>query len=173
MYVLATLLFLIIVFLVSIEWTRLWGAPWAPTDMAVVHKMLTMASVKPGELVYDLGSGDGRILITAARRFGARAVGFEIDPLRYLWSQLRIQMLGLRSKVHVRYGNFFKYDLGKADVINCYLLQDTNNRLAEKLNSELSKEARVVSSVYTFPSLSLIGKDRKLKISLYRGGRAS
>ncbi|MFC1875081.1 SAM-dependent methyltransferase [Chloroflexota bacterium] len=126
-----------------------------------------MANVKPGELVYDLGCGDGRILIVAARQFSARAVGIEVDPLRYLWSQIRIHMLGLRGKVRIEYGNFFKHDLSKADVVTCYLLQDTNNKLAEKINRELSPSARIISSVFTFPSLSLIHKNKKLKLFLY------
>jgi len=168
MSTLAILLLIVLVFLISITWTRLWGAPWAPTDMVVVHKMLTMAAVKPGELVYDLGSGDGRILILAARQFGARAVGIEVDPLRYLWSQIRIHLLGLRGQVRIEYGNFFTHDISKADVVTCYLLQGTNNKLVEKLNRELSSSARIISSVYTFPSLSLINKNKKLKLFLYR-----
>ena len=168
MYILAILLLIIIVFLISITWTRLWGAPWAPSDMAVVRKMLTMADVKPGELVYDLGCGDGRVLVIAARQFGARAVGIEVDPLRYLWSQIRIHLLGLRGQVRIEYGNFFKHDLSKADVVTCYLLQGTNNKLVEKLNRELSPGTRIISSVYTFPSLSLIHKNKKLKLFLYK-----
>ena len=168
MSILTILLLIIIVSLVSISWTRLIGAPWAPTDMTVVRKMLTMAKVKPGELVYDLGCGDGRILIVAARQFGARAIGIEIDPLRYLWSQIRIRLLGLGSKVRIEYGNFFKHDLSQADVVTCYLLQDTNNKLADKLNQELNSSARIVSSIYTFPLLSLIHKNKRLKIFVYK-----
>ena len=69
----------------------LFGALWVPTSVRMVHKMPKIAEVGPGDLVYDLGCGDGRVLITAARRYGARAVGFEIDPLRYLWCQLLIR----------------------------------------------------------------------------------
>lgn len=168
MSILVILILIIVVFLVSIQWTRLLGAPWAPTDMKVVHEMLAMADVKPGDLVYDLGCGDGRILIVAARQFGARAVGIEIDPLRYLWSQIRIHILGLRGQVRIEYGNFFTHNLNKADVVTCYLLQDTNNKLAEKFNRELSPSARIVSSVFTFPSLTLIRKKKKLKLFLYK-----
>jgi cyclopropane fatty-acyl-phospholipid synthase-like methyltransferase len=71
-----------LVFVISIYWTSARGAPWAPTSMKIVHKMLTMAEVRPGDLVYDPGCGDGRMILTAARRYGARALGIEIDPLR-------------------------------------------------------------------------------------------
>ena len=69
--------------------------------------MLTLAEVKPGDVVYDLGCGDGRAVATAARRFGAQAVGIEIDPLRYLWCQMLITILGLRRRVKIVFGDFF------------------------------------------------------------------
>ncbi|UCE97834.1 MAG: class I SAM-dependent methyltransferase [Dehalococcoidia bacterium] len=127
-----------------------------------------MAKVKPGELVYDLGCGDGRIIIMAARHFGALAVGIEIDPLRYLWSQIRIRFLGLSDRVSIKYGNFYKYDLSQADVITCYLLQDTNKKIATKLNRELKPRARVVSNTFTFPTLSLLQKNKELGIFIYK-----
>jgi predicted RNA methylase len=173
MSILVIFLLVVLVFLISITWTRVLGAPWAPTDKVVVREMLIMANVKPGELVCDLGCGDGRILIIAARQFGARAIGIEVDPLRYLLSKICIHILGLRNQVRIKYGNFFRYDLSKADIVTCYLLQGTNNRLVNKLNSELSSSARIVSSVYTFPSLSLIRKNQKLKLFLYTNERSS
>ena len=72
--------------------------------------MLEMAGVRPGEVVYDLGSGDGRVIIEAARSFGARAVGIEIDPIRYLWTKIKISMLNLQDNVQVLFGNFFLKD---------------------------------------------------------------
>ena len=150
-----------------ITWTRWKGAPWVPSGRRIVRKMLTMADVKPGELVYDLGSGDGRVLAMAARRFGARAVGIEIDPLRYVWSRMLVALLGLRGQVHVVYGNLFDQDLTRADVVTCYLLQGTNDKLAEKLGRELHPGARVVSNTFTFPGLELICQDDRDKLYVY------
>ena len=150
-----------------IMWTLWKGAPWVPTHRRTVRKMLTMARVQPGELVYDLGSGDGRVLTMAAREFGARAVGIEIDPLRYAWSRTRIALLGLRDQVRVVHGNLFRQDLSAADVVTCYLLQDTNDRLAAKLARELRPGARIVSNTYTFPGLELIRSDQQNKIFVY------
>ena len=130
-------------FFAWIMWTRRKGAPWVPSHGRIVRKMLTMADTRPGELVYDLGSGDGRVLIMAARRFDARAVGIEIDPLRTVWSRMRIALLGLQGQVHVLYGNLFDQDLTGADVVTCYLLQATNDKLAEKLNREPEKLSAV------------------------------
>ena len=117
------LLLFIILFLVgyiSVFWTIKRGAPWAPTPMRMVHKMLSLAEVGPDDVVYDLGCGDGRMIITAARRYGASAVGIEIDPLRYMWCQVLVTFLGLRGRVKVVYGDFFKQTLNDADVVTCY-----------------------------------------------------
>jgi predicted RNA methylase len=135
--------------------------------MKVVHKMLTMAGVGPGDLVYDLGCGDGRTIITAARHYGARSVGIEIDPLRFLWCQVLITVLGLRDQVRVVYGSFYKQDLGEANVVTCYLLQSTNEKLQGKLMRELRPDTRVVSNSFTFPRLHLLRQDAKAVIYLY------
>ena len=158
---------LTLVILISILWTNRVGAPWAPTPLSKVRKMLEMAGVGPGDLVYDLGCGDGRTIVTAARRYGARAVGIEIDPLRYLWCQMLITVLGLRDRVRVIYGSFYKQDLSDADVVTCYLLQSTNEKLEGKLKRELAPSARVVSNSFTFPGLHLLQQDRKAELYLY------
>ena len=159
-----------LIFAVSISWTSARGAPWVPTSMAMVHKMLTMAQVGPGDLVYDLGCGDGRTIVTAARRYGARAVGIEIDPLRYLWCQLLITVLGLRDRVRLVYGSFYRQDLSGADVVTCYLLQSTNEKLEGKLKQELHPNTRVVSNEFTFPGLRLLRQDGEAKLYLYHPG---
>jgi SAM-dependent methyltransferase len=135
--------------------------------MNKVHKMLKMAQVGPDDVVYDLGCGDGRMIVTAARHYGARAVGIEIDPFRYLWCQLLIAILGLRDRVRVMYGDFFAKDLSGADVVTCYLLQSTNEKLQGKLKRELPPSARVVSSDFSFPGLPLLGWDREARVYVY------
>jgi precorrin-6B methylase 2 len=136
--------------------------------MKTVNEMLVMAEVRPDDLVYDLGCGDGRIIVTAARRFGARAVGIEIDPFRYLWCQFLITVLGLRGRVKVVYGNFFTKDLSEADIVTCYLLQSTNEKLQGKLAQELDPNSRVVTNAFTFPKLRLIGQNYEDRIYLYQ-----
>lgn len=162
---------LALVGLISVLWTNRTGAPWVPTPMSKVHRMLQMAGVGPGDLVYDLGCGDGRMIVTAARHYGARAVGIEIDPLRYLWCQMLITVLGLRDRVRIVYGSFFRQDLSDADVVTCYLLQSTNEELEGKLKQELDPSTRVVSNSFTFPRLHLLRRDGEADIHLYNVGR--
>lgn len=154
-----------------ITWTTVRGAPWSPTPMSKVRKMLELAEVGPDHRVYDLGCGDGRLIVTAARRYGARSVGIELDPLRYLWCQGLITVLGLRGRVRVVRGDFFAEDLGDADVVTCYLLQSTNEKLEEKLQRELRPGARVVSYEFTFPGLHLMREDDEAKVYVYDLGR--
>ena len=157
---------LVVILMISILWTNLRGAPWLPTTMDKVHKMLLMAGVGPGDVVYDLGCGDGRALVAAARTYGARAVGIEIDPLRYLWCQLLITVLGLRRQVKIIYGDIFSQDLSAADVVTCYLLQTTNNRLEGKFKRELAPGTRVVSNTFKFSNLCLVRDDGDVRLYL-------
>jgi len=150
---------IVLILAISVAWTNFVGAPWVPTSMGMVNKMLKLAEVGPDDIVFDLGCGDGRTIITAAWRYRARAVGVEIDPLRYIWCQTLITLLGLRKRVKILYGNFFKQDLSEATVVTCYLLQDTNNKLEEKLIKELRAGARVVSNTFTFPGLHSVRQD--------------
>jgi SAM-dependent methyltransferase len=150
----------------SIVWTYFRGAPWVPTSMKMVHKMLKLAEVGPDDIVYDLGCGDGRTIITAARRYGARAVGIEIDPLRYIWCQVLVTIMGLRGRVRIIYGDFFTQDLTEATVIICYLLRDTNIKLEWKLKKELHPGTNVVSNTFLFPGVKMVRQDGKAR--LYR-----
>ena len=156
-----------LIFVIFQTYTQKYGAPWVPTPYKTIRKMLKLAEVKPGELVYDLGSGDGRVIIEAARTFGANAVGIEIDPIRFLWAKARIFLLGLSGKVNVLFGNFFKIDISQADVVTIYLLQNTNVKLIDKFINELRPGTRIVSNTFTLPGLKIINHDEKSKIYVY------
>jgi len=164
---LTILLIVLVVLVISMIWTNSRGAPWVPTPMSMVHGMLTMAEVGPDDLVYDLGCGDGRIIVTAARRYGARAVGIELDPLRFVWCQILITVLGLRDRVRLVYGDFYKQELSAASVVTCYLLRATNKKLEGKFKAELNPETRVVSNYFTFPGLRLVNENEEDKLYLY------
>jgi precorrin-6B methylase 2 len=120
-------------------------APVYPTPQAVVERMLTLADVRPGEMVYDLGCGDGRIVITAATKFSARAVGVEIRRDIYDSTLARVASLGLSDQVRIVHGDALKTDLTQADVVTLYLLTSSNERLRPVLEAQLKPGARVVS----------------------------
>ena len=126
-----------------------------------------LAEVGPEDVVYDLGCGDGRLIVAAARRCGAQAVGVEIHPLRVLWCRALIAALGLGDRVRVVRGDLFRQDLGDATVVICYLLQRTNDKLEGKLKQELAPGARVVSKRYRFPGLRLVRQDERDNLYLY------
>jgi precorrin-6B methylase 2 len=123
-------------------------APAVPTPQAVVERMLEAARVKPGEMVYDLGSGDGRIVITAVQKFGARAVGIEIDPVLCRTSVERIKTLGLQDRVNIVEGSALRVDLSPADVVTMFFLTSSNDRLKPIFEKHLKRGSRVVSTEF-------------------------
>lgn len=123
-------------------------APYIPSPQEVVDRMLTAARVKPGETVYDLGSGDGRIIITAAQKFHAHAVGIELRGDLCKSTEARLKSLGLENQVKLIHGNLLKVDLSPADVVTLYLLTSSNERLRPNLEKYLKPGARVVSNDY-------------------------
>ena len=117
-----------------------------PTSMERCRNMLELANVHSGDSVYDLGCGDGRLLIMAARRFGALGTGVEIDPVRVWVGRLLVWVLGLRRQVRILRGNLYEVDLSKADAVFLYLSPEVNRRLEPKLVKELRPNARVISN---------------------------
>jgi tRNA G37 N-methylase Trm5 len=120
-------------------------APDFPSPQAVIERMLEAAHVKPGEMVYDLGSGEGRIVITAARKFKAKAVGVELSAALCKDAESRIKALGLQNQIRIIHGNLLKVDLRPADVVTIYLLTASNELLRPNLERDLRPGARVVS----------------------------
>jgi SAM-dependent methyltransferase len=121
------------------------GLAWVPARAKRIRRALQMAELRPGETLYDLGAGDGRVLVAAAREFGARAVGIEISPIHCLTAILRARLAGVSRQVAVRPGSFFHADLSGADVIYAYLTSRQAERLRPCLESQLKPGARVVT----------------------------
>ncbi|MFX0022481.1 MAG: SAM-dependent methyltransferase [Candidatus Hermodarchaeota archaeon] len=159
---------IVIIVAFSYLWPFIKGAPWIPTRMKKVRQMLSLADIQPEEVLYDLGCGDGRFIIHAARKYKVKAVGIELNPLFYLWCQLLITILGLRRRVKVKYGNFFKRNLSNADVVICYLLPETNDKLEDKLLKELKPSTRVISNSFVFNKLPLVSEDIDQGIYVYK-----
>lgn len=115
-----------------------------------VCRMLELAEINEDDIVYDLGSGDGRILIAAARVYGARAVGIEADPSRFIYSWLNILVSGQVKRARVKFGNLFKKNISDATIVTLFLFRPTNNKLKSKLLRELKPGTRIVSYIWTF-----------------------
>ena len=122
--------------------------PYVPTPESVVAKMLELAKVNKNDVVYDLGSGDGRIVITAAQKHGARGVGYDIDPQRIKEANANAQGAGVTDRVRFVQGDLFQADLSEASVVTLYLLPDINLKLRPKLLKELKPGTRIVSHNY-------------------------
>lgn len=122
--------------------------PYESTPPEVVDEMLKLAKVTKTDLVYDLGCGDGRIVIAAAQKYGARGVGIDIDPARILEAEANAQKAGLTDKITFIEKNLFEAELTDATVVALYLNYDVNLKLRPKLQKELRPGSRVVSSTF-------------------------
>jgi tRNA G37 N-methylase Trm5 len=119
--------------------------PYVPTPQEVVERMLEMAQVKKGDIVYDLGSGDGRIVITAAQKYGVRAIGFEIDPVRITESRENIKKAGVGHLAEIRQQDIRTVDLAPATVLTMYLLPEVNLMIRPHIWKQMKPGSRVVS----------------------------
>ena len=129
--------------------------------------MLNLAETGAADIVYDLGSGDGRIVITAAKRYGARAHGIEADPFRFLFSWCMVLLSGQTGRVHVHFGNFHKKHIADATVVTLFLYRTANEKLKQKLKTELEPGTRIVSYVWQFEGWDMAACLPEDRIYLY------
>src|ERR1700722_178129 len=118
-------------------------APYYPTPQSIVEKMLQLGELKAGEKMYDLGSGDGRIVIMAARKYKADSTGVELDDALYKQSSLRIKTLGLESRARIVHGDLLQQDYSSYDLLTIYLLPVAIQKVTPLLEKQLKKGARV------------------------------
>jgi cyclopropane fatty-acyl-phospholipid synthase-like methyltransferase len=132
-------------------------APFVQTPLEVAKKMLDLSQIKPGEVLYDLGCGDGRLIILAAKDVGAKSTGIELREDLVERARTEIKRLNLEDRVKVIQGNFFDVNISDANVITLYLTSSANERLRPKLEAELKPGARVVSHDFKVPGWKPIG----------------
>jgi ribosomal protein L11 methylase PrmA len=121
---------------------------YVPTPQEVVDAMLQVAKVTKNDVVYDLGTGDGRIPVTAAKTYGARGVGIDIDPQRIKEATENVQANGVGDRVRIIQGDLFEANISEATVVTLYLLPSLNQKLIPKLNKELKPGTRIVSHAF-------------------------
>ena len=125
-------------------------APYYPTPLTIAEKMLKLGELKPGEKMFDLGSGDGRLVILAAQKFKADATGVEFDANLWKQSSERIKSLGLTKTARIIHGDIMKQDYSSADLITVYLLPTSNDRVRPLLEKQLKKGTRLVAHDFEF-----------------------
>ena len=140
-----------VVVLVWISWNLTLDALWQPTDHNTISKIMDALDVCRGEVVYDLGCGDGRWLARVIKDRNAKAIGVEIDPFRVAISWLRLVLSGTVSNGKVIWGNMYEVDLRDADAVILFLSEEANAKLAPKLDRELVPGSRVASFYHKLP----------------------
>ncbi len=165
-------LLILILILLAVLWSccccrRSAGNPGCPrgTNGSIGH--WNWQGLKPGQKLHDLGSGDGRVLIAAARDFGARAVGVELSPLLFALAWVKIRVQRLHSNIRLRCGSYFQADIRDADVVYLYLTHGNANRLRSKLELEMKPGSRVVSVSADLEGWQVQRMDRDHLIFLY------
>lgn len=160
----------IILFLIGLLWMlvpALYGLPSRPTGLNRIRRALKLVNLQPDEVLYDLGSGDGRVLIIAAREFGAQAVGIEIGPVQRAFSWLKVRRSGIRHKVRIEAGNFYQADLHEADVVFVYATSREVVKLAPHLERQMKSGSRLVSISADFPEWEPTTFDERELIFIY------
>ncbi len=173
MILVSIFLFIFYSFVIIIIGTYIWGgilaAPWVPLRKRDIKRMLALADLRSGQIMYDLGCGDGRLLIAAYKQYNARPIGFEISVFPYLIAKIKIFFLGLGSKVTVKYQNFYNYNLADADAVTMFLMPKAFKKLKPKLLAELKPGCRIVSYTFKIPDLQpeAVDKPNPKDLSIY------
>jgi precorrin-6B methylase 2 len=163
--------FSIVLFILISLWflvPALYGLPLVTTKPERIRKALKLANLRPGDVLFDLGAGDGRVLLIAAGEFRARAVGIEVGPAQCLLIWLRVVANGLRDQIQIRWGSFYKADLREADVVFVYATSTEVAKLTPHLEKQLKPGARVVSVAADFSEWEPSTLDRHELIFVYR-----
>lgn len=159
------ILFALLFFFLALAF--LTGAPFVPSTKKTAEQMVSLATISSNSVVYDLGSGDGRLLFLAAKRGAKKIVGVEINPYLVYFTKLRIMFSPFRKIISCRWQNFWNTSLRDADVVFVYLLPWKMDKLKEKLQKELKPGAHVVSNSFIFPGWKIIAKDEKNHVYVF------
>lgn len=158
-------LILLLLLFIPTMYVMLTGAPFVPTQMSQVDRMLKAAKLKSGMKLYDLGSGDGRLVHQASREYKVEAIGYEYSPLVWLWAKCIAPFW--RSQAKLKFGNFWRAEIRDADVIVCYLLPFSMKRMQKELWPKLKPGALLISHAFSMPDVKVwkkLPRDRSQNI---------
>lgn len=163
---------LVIIFFLFLLLSMFWppDSPWAPwwrTNKKVARAMCRLGKISKKDVLYDLGSGTGTALIVAAKEYGAKGVGIEIDPLRFFVSSMLLRSNRLSDKVEIKRKNFFDVNISEASIVFVYLVPKTLERLKQKFLKELRPGTLIISYKYKI-NLPLVAYDEKNDIYLFK-----
>jgi len=170
MLVLFAYSFFVLLFLLALLWILIpgfFGLPSIPTKPDRIRKALKLANLQRDETLYDLGAGDGRVLLITAREFEARAVGIEVGPVQCAWISLKVAAGGFGSRIQIEWGNYLKADLSKADVVFVYATSREVAKLAPYLEKQMRQGSRLVSISADFPEWEPSAFDDRDLIFIY------
>jgi ribosomal protein L11 methylase PrmA len=156
-----------IIFFLIFSLSYILGFPYAPSTNRAIQSMMTLSHAGPRDTVYDLGSGDGRIVIEAAK-LGAHAIGIEINPLLALLSSIRIRFSPQKKHANVVWGDFWHFDLMSATIVMAYLPPQAMEKLRKKLTAECKPDTIVVTNSHIYTDWKEIGRDAARHTYAYR-----
>ncbi len=164
------LLVLTFVILLTFAWGALSAAPWLPISRREAERLIDLAEFKPGDTVYDLGCGDGRLLFATAKKYQVSAVGFEIALLPYLLARWRWLFFKERRKVKIHFRSFWNEPLAPATAVLCFLMPAAMEKLAPKVRTELKPGTRLISYVFKLPGAepNLVSRSGDKTAAIYK-----
>ena len=165
LFLLPNVLFALFILFLTIAFVT--GAPFVPSSKRTAQSMIDLARIKPGMKIYDLGSGEGRLLQLAAEK-GATAIGHEINPFLVLFTKLRFVFSPYRKNIGVHWKNFWHSDFSDADVVFIYLLPWKMEKLEQLLVKQLKPGALIVSNSFIFPHRKIIRQDRLNHVYVFK-----
>ncbi|KKP70273.1 MAG: hypothetical protein UR87_C0065G0009 [candidate division CPR3 bacterium GW2011_GWE2_35_7] len=161
-----SILFLVLLFVFFSFRAYFFGAPFVPSNYGVIKKVLDYTDIKEGSVFFDLGSGDGRVLLEAAKK-GALAIGYELNPFWFFISKINVLLHGLNDKVTVKRENFMQAPFSEADILYLYLFPEKIAQIEQMLQKKLKKGAQVITYRFPFLNWKERKKFEKEKVFLY------